>query len=270
MEENFKYPWQSLRLKTKMKRNEISEYNLTNMINLVNTDKKLRTIVNGMTKKEKIEFIRKYDNLYIDKWIKSNCKDLNMYQERDFLYSLICSYLYHSRGAVLNAYSWMVEKLPNYKNLTYFDDYNGCGFTTIDLLLEGLNVSFYNGCQYQLDYLDKLCKLLKIDKPYLDIDRKKKYDVLISFGVIEHYEEPIPYLETITKMIKKGGYLVETSGFSPKQIWAGHYREYLFEGEYKTPRSMSRVVGKYKKEHYDYVFRFFNGHPRVYKLKSGE
>jgi hypothetical protein len=214
------------------------------------------------------EIFRKDSDFLNEQWKKSEYTDFSVYQGKNYLSELFLCYKHVSKSSVCNAIKYLKENVPNWKELSYFEDYNGLGLTTSHLLEEGLNVNYFNDVKEQSDSFKRTAEKLGYDISQCknDLDKSGKYDVVFTMENIEHFKEPLEYMKTMTSMCKgPGSYLVYSSGFSLNDIYCGHFPTYNIDGKECSIRAASLRIGKYLKEqNFQIVFQGFNGKPRIY------
>jgi len=215
--------------------------------------------------KEIMDFCQLKSSKLNDIWFNSNKTDYSVYEHNDYIYDMFICYGFYSSAAIRYMIKYFKENISNWKDLTYFDDYNGIGLTTLHLLNEELKSYYFNDNKIQLNTFKKLCESYKFDIPILDKNKKNIYDVYISLEIIEHYKEPLKYLKEATNRIKDNGYLIYTTTFNP--LFLGHHHEYIIDGKIYLPKKTNRIVNSYLRENFELLFRGFNGLPKIYKKK---
>jgi hypothetical protein len=206
-----------------------------------------------------------------DRWIKSGYTDYSMYQDPKYFTNIYLCWHFVSKGSLSGLKKFFNANEPNWKtDLTFFDDYNGLGLTTLSLLEAGLdskNLSFFNDNPDQVKFFKTLCE--KASQPFPNLgERDSHYDVYMSLEIIEHYEKPLDYLAGV--LDTKPKYIVITSNFSPKEgrVYPGHFPEYYNgKGEKVAPRKISREKTAMLKQDYTMVYHGFNAKPTIWKRK---
>lgn len=237
----------------------MNKYNLKRIISIVLNDEKYLS----MTYDEILKKLRDTSNLLLEKW--RDTKNLELYQDPRYIQDLIQGYRLVSQHSSKNTVRFFEQNVSNYRDLTYFDDYNGIGLTTLDFIKYKLDINFFNDNLNQIEAMNKYMKQLNIPIPYLDKKRERKYDVVCSFEIAEHMKKPVEYIEMIMEMSKK--WLSLSTGFS-YTVWFGHYDSYLFNGKEVSIRKASVEVRKKIMEEFVLVKKFWNGRPSIYKRKE--
>jgi hypothetical protein len=221
--------------------------------------------------KDALEKYDKWDRELGDRWINSGFTDFSMYQDPKYFTNLYLCWHYVSKGSLAGLKKFMEQNEPSWKNsLTFFDDYNGLGITTLSLLEAGVNpnnVFYFNDNPDQVNLFKSFCAKAGVQPPQLGA-RDKHYDVYMSLEIIEHYEKPLDYLAGVLATQPK--YFVLTSNFSPKgnRIYPGHFAQYTnSKGEKVAPRKISREKTAMLKQDYEMVFHGYNGKPVIWKRK---
>jgi len=153
--------------------------------------------------------------------------------------------------------------------LTVLDVYNGNGLTTAHLMMNSFNVETFNDCMPQIEFMQTACKDLvgRKVKNYTKLP-KKKFDIVLSLEVLEHYTDPLIHVHDLVKLTAPSGYLVESSGFGSKEDNIGHFDKYVIDGK-RVPHAAAR---KYTSDllefYYEKVFIGFGKMPRIWKLKD--
>ncbi len=83
----------------------------------------------------------------------------------------------------------------------------------------------------------------------LKFEPKMKFDVVFSFGLIEHFIDPTPYVRKMADLVKKGGYfIIEVPNFRNLQYIIHYFsRRNLFEThnlEYMDVKKIESLVNK--------------------------
>ena len=192
-------------------------------------------------------------------WIESGFSDFSLYHRPDYLYSVINCYFIDSRNSIRKALKFFKENNIDISELEVFDDYNGLGFTTLDLIESDFkNVSYFNDVDIQLEAFNKVLDFYNLEKPYLDKDKSGKYDIVFSMEIAEHNQEPDEYMDEIMKMVKPGGWLILAQTFNPK--WLGHFETYKVNGKiYKARKAGAENWRRVIANGFDLVDIGFNG-----------
>jgi hypothetical protein len=229
---------------------------MKNMYNIIFNEMKTNNEIIEVCK-EKIKYLE-------EKWKSSNRTDFSIYTHENYLYDMFICWNYFSKFSIGGMLNYFRKNILNYKDLEYFDDYNGTGMTTLPLIKEGLKTYFYNDNSNQSNTFQLLCDKLNFIRSEYDYSAKI-YDVYISLEVIEHYKEPFLYLQKIMNKTKKDSYLVYATTF--KSEYLGHFDSYIYEGNVIEPKKMNRTINNYLKENFDLLFIGFNGLPKIYRRK---
>jgi len=220
-------------------------------------------------------------------WNDGKQADYSFYDAPEYVYDLLVCYELVSKRSILGFMNYLKDKkVSKYRELSIFEDYNGVGLSTVDLLLNGFtNVSFYNSDAKQLKYFKEMCKLHGVDSATRIVKRPsgESYDVVISLETAEHFVEPIVYLEGLKQMMRKGTYFVyghcfrakPASGAAhsakdkilPDDEFPGHFSKYSYNGEQVSDAKMAKIVRAWLKENFNLVFKGFNGKPEIFKNK---
>ena len=199
-------------------------------------------------------------------WIKSGYKDFSLYHRFDYLYSVLNCYYTISANSVKNSMKYFKNNNVDISKLEAFDDYNGLGITTLDLIESGFkSVSYFNDVDIQLEAFNKILDFYNLEKPLLDKDKSGKYDVVFSMEIAEHEQNPDEYLDSICSMVKDDGYLCISITFNNKYL--GHFNEYFVNGKtFNPPRGAGAAALKRIADNgFERVCVGFNGKPFVFK-----
>lgn len=189
--------------------------------------------------------MRANTKILTDKWIESlnqNKPAWELYHSKEYVKDTILCYITLSKACITNTFKFFeVNNIP-VQNLSWFDDYNGLGFTTADILARGIkDVSFYNDVKEQQLVLEKLAKEFGYDMPKNDLERSGKYDVVCSFEVIEHYKNPDEYIDKICSMVNEDGFLAVSW---TTVMFLGHFYEYNINGKNVSGQNFGREISK--------------------------
>lgn len=220
-----------------------------------------------MSLRDIIKLLTDNNNSLLEQWVNSNRTDFSIYP--DERYNQAGLYCYHimTKRSLHECMKYIMNNLLNANELTFFDDYNGIGISTIYLMLQGLNVSFMNDNDNQIDIFKRLCDLHGVKLPFNDRDRKKKYDVVLSFEVAEHYQKPVSYINSLIDMVKPGGYLIISSSMNYPEA-PGHFLEYEIDDINYDNKKASRFFNRKIKEKMTQVHRGWNGTPLFFKKEE--
>ena len=201
-------------------------------------------------------------------WIESGHSDFSIYQRKDYLYSVINCYYIDSRHSITKSLKFFKENNIDISNFDIFDDYNGLGFTTLDLIEAGFGtVSYFNDVKHQTDAFEKILDFYDLEHPYLDKNKTGKYDVVYSLEIAEHNQEPDEYMDEIMKMVKPGGWLILGQTFNPR--WLGHFETYTVNGKtYKARKAGAENWRRVIANGFDLVDIGFNTKPFFFKKRE--
>ena len=222
--------------------------------------------------KEIDDIIKPDSEVCLKQWVDSNCTDYSVYSRPEYLSDLYTVFRVSSSGSIHGMFKYFKDKNVDVTKLSIFDDYNGFGFTTLVMLKNGMtDVNYFNDVKQQSDTFKVLCKAWEFPNIEPTVDRTKlgMYDIYCTFEVIEHFTEPLKYIEEVDKHIKPGGHLVYTAGFSGcTNMYIGHLREYIVNNEILSPNRASHKVMDFIKEYYQKVYTGFNGCPVIFKKNN--
>jgi hypothetical protein len=211
---------------------------------------------------------------------RSGNPNWSIYDTEGYVDDCILCYLYPSQMSVYGTLKYLREIYPDtWKDLAILDDYNGIGLTTLHLLDNCNNVSFFNDVPKQIEGFQTLCEYFGHNMPKNDISRNKKdipqiqYDVVFSLQVVEHYQNPIEdYLKSLVNTVKEGGLLVYMYDFQnngDKRI--GHFdnHHYFHNGESKTRIQINRLCKEFLNDNgFEFIEKFrniFNHNPQIWR-----
>ncbi len=208
-------------------------------------------------------------------WSQSNCTDFTAYSNPDYQWDLVDCFLAVSESSTQHVLRYLQKNGYNWQSLSYFDDWNGNGLTTIDLLAAGCqDISFFNDVSFQAQSLIDMAKDENFVSPKHVTTRQQllenQYDVVLSLQCVEHFERPLDYVDELMKIVKVGGLLcLSVDGFSwtPNQS-IGHFWTY-FDKDNKphTGRQIRPIVKKYLKDNgFELIPKAcWNANPHVFK-----
>lgn len=208
-----------------------------------------------------IEMLRFLSSKLMTKWKDSGFKDYSIYSSRAYGCESLLGYWFCTKNSVGNTAKFLADK----KYDTLIDDYNGVGITTAFLKFKGVNVThFFNTEERQYETCKRLFSYLNYEMPQRVEKRDAKYDAFLSFEIAEHYEEPMKYFEEVVEATNK--YLFLSTGF--KNVYTGHFENYILNGEQVTRRKVSRACNMFIKENFDLVKLCYNAKPRIYQRRD--
>lgn len=223
-------------------------------------------------------------------WVTSATSDFSVYNDPEYVYEGIHCYE-KSKSCVAGAVRFFGKEAPgNVVNghmidvkttegiwysgkplveLEILDVYNGVGLTTAQLALSGcLFVESFNDCEAQVQFMHATTKHLGVPRILNHTTMpKKKYDVVMSFEVLEHYPRPLEHVRLLLELTKPGGYVAESSGFNGSSENIGHFDVYDIDGKEVGYRQARRLVTAEFKKHFERVHRGFNSMPVIWKRK---
>lgn len=219
-----------------------------------------------MSNQQVITILKKNDDDLIEQWVNSNRTDFGIYDDKRYQQAGLYCYDQMTKRSIHETMKFVHNNMPNAKELTFFDDWNGIGISTLFFMKQGLKCEFMNNCQVQIDIFERLCQANGYELPHNDINRQKKYDVFMSFEIAEHYKNPEEYLELVLAQTKPGSIFVISHSMNFPAA-PGHFLEYTIGGIDYPNKQASREFNKKIKEHFDQVHRGWNGTPLFFKRK---
>lgn len=249
----------------------MQNHQIKNIISqLLNDEKVLKMSLDNIEKYTEDSEQRLY---LLKKWNDSNFKDYSIYHDEKYQWECVNCFLAISKSSVNKiARFFKNSNIENWENLSFFDDYNGNGLTTIYLQEKyGIkNISFYNNVDFQVDSINNICEKYNFKKPKRDFTRKNKYDVYIGLESVEHFKNPFDYLDEVMQMINKNGYLIMTfNGLSwTPDICPGHFWEYENKnGDLVSGKVVRKQLYKHLKENgFELIKRAcWNQNPQIFK-----
>lgn len=210
---------------------------------------------------------------------RTDTPDWSVYDTEGYVDDCILCYLYPSEMSIYGTLKYLKEIYPDtWRDLTMLDDYNGIGLTTLYLLENCNNVSFFNDVPKQIEGFQTLCEFFGHNIPKNDLSRiqnknleQVQYDVVFSLQVVEHYQNPVEdYLQNLINTVKVGGYLVYMHGFTNGgDDRIGHFDNglYFYEGQPKTRIQINRICKAFLDANgFEYVDKnFYNHNPQLWK-----
>jgi 2-polyprenyl-3-methyl-5-hydroxy-6-metoxy-1,4-benzoquinol methylase len=151
--------------------------------------------------------------------------------------------------------------------MSVLDIYNGNGLTTVHMARNGFNVESFNDCPEQVRYMQEAAKFYGLPNVVNHIKiPTTQYDIVVSLEVLEHYTDPLIHVADLLKLVKPGGFLVESSGFNGAADNIGHFEDYVIEGHGKVSfREARRITTRAIQTHFTKVFDGFNRMPKIWK-----
>jgi len=205
-------------------------------------------------------------------WAQSNCTDFSVYSHPDYQWDLADCYLQVSENSIGHVLRYLQKNGYNWQELSYFDDWNGNGLTTLDLIAAGCqDVSFYNNVPFQAQSLLSTCQTEGFTTPKQDTTRQNQYDVVLSLQCVEHMIAPLDYVREIMQMTKVGGLLcMSVDGFSwTPNMSIGHFWKYETGVKFQTVngKTMRKIVKDYLKNNGFDIIKgaCWNANPNVFK-----
>lgn len=89
------------------------------------------------------------------------------------------------------------------------------------------------------------------------------YDCFLAFEVAEHFVKPEVYVKFILHVLRKGGYLIETTSFSQESH--GHFAKYKFDGSFIDRRSATRYYRNLLRENFEQIKHGWNSRPVMWR-----
>ena len=221
----------------------------------------------NMTKAALEKELRPVSTKLIEKWnARKDDNDCSIYFGKGyFVETILCWTM-----LTLNSYNGMKRFMKANKesldSMTIFDDYNGCGITTIKMVQDGYkSVKYFNDTDYQVAAMNEYCDSINMKMPKHAECGKGRYDIVCSFEVLEHCKNPMPRVKQYIKMANK--YLIISTGFG-NHSWAGHFETYSIKGVERTARDTKKAILSLIDKEFDLVHRGFNEKPMIYKRRQ--
>ncbi len=208
-------------------------------------------------------------------WAQSNCTDFTAYSNPDYQWDLVDCFLAVSESSTQHVLHYLQKNGYAWESLSYFDDWNGNGLTSMDLLAAGCqDVSFFNDVAFQAQSLIQMAQNEKFVTPKHVQTRSEllenQYDVVLSLQCVEHFERPLDYIDELMKIVKSDGLLclsVDGFGWTPNES-IGHFWTYYDKNNLPyTGKEMRKIVKKYLKENGFEMIKgaCWNANPNVFK-----
>ncbi len=201
-----------------------------------------------------------------------------VYDHPEYNYEAIHCYE-KSKAAVRESIQYFLKNVEGKHTKTLFDGdaskisvldlYNGNGLTTVQFNLNNINAESFNTCDHQVEYMQAAAQDLLGHKLVNHKELpKKKYDVVATLEVFEHYSEPLKHLEQLISLMKPGGYLIESSGFNGSSENIGHFDSYWLWDWKMSFMKARQLTSKVMNHYFDKVHVGFNCCPRIWRLKE--
>ena len=98
--------------------------------------------------------------------------------------------------------------------------------------------------------------------------------MLVGIEIVEHFQEPMPYLRPLLNKVKKGGLFAHSSYWESemKMPTLGHFRTYNFDGDIRRVDKNRHIYNGFRKamanENWDFLnWDPFQHKPRFYRKK---
>jgi len=221
----------------------------------------------GKTNAELLEFCQEHSDRLRARWNDSGQTDFGIYQDPSYIFESMVSFYQVSKLCLAQFKTYLRQQNIDPKGKTYFELYNGIGINALTLTELGFDVVIHNDAAGQVESMLKLFKYYKLKAPKIvDSDwRKKQYDYVAAFEVLEHFKDPIEIARDLLKSVKPGGCLVESTGFKISE-YPGHFHTYIINGQEIGGRQAATKVSKlYKQEGFEKIFDGYNRKPRIWQ-----
>lgn len=227
----------------------------------------------SMQIKDILEDIRKMDNAVLKRWVDSNHTDFGIYKDPNYRCELFYAYMFVSGASMAGTIKFIksIMSLEEFSKLTVFEHYPGLGLSLLKLYPYTKNLFFSaDNADDQTDYMKKYFDFYNRDFSVVKEDGcpDMQHDLVISLEIAEHEIYPFRYANKICKKVKKGGYLIFSTGFA--NMYPGHFKEYYdLYGNLINSRTTGRNLNKYIKSlGFELVFKGFNQKPRIFQKKK--
>ena len=222
----------------------------------------------------------------VDKWYETRDPDW-LYSHPDYFWEgLACSF---ETSAPFVATNLVKEfKYPRYDRhdpidplsleWNIFDWGAGVGLTTLIFAK-----SYPNSTVYYNEINEKQITLFKwlLKKSGLsnvkiihDLEDLPELDMLVGIEIVEHFQEPMPFLRPLLNKVKKGGLFAHSSYWESemKMPTLGHFRTYNFDGDIRRVDKNRHIYNGFRKamarEGWDFLdWDPFQHKPRFYRKK---
>ena len=217
------------------------------------------------TKRELLDICYTEQARLKQQWLTSNRKDFKVYDDPGYLLDCILSYSCVSQRCLINGERFFrAHNIPKGKAL---DIFNGIGLSTLHANLVGFDCEALSASDGQADLCQQLSKQVLGRPTVIHRDLKSlkpaSFDVLFSFEVLEHFQDPVQHLNEVLPLLKPGGHFVESTGFkSPDHI--GHFERYTVGNEQVLGRQASTAVRKRLEQEATKVMIGFDKKPRIW------
>lgn len=227
------------------------------------------------TNKEAMAFIRPMSDALRTRWNDSGQTDFTIYQDPMYVAEGFISFYEVSHECHKVIGKWAQDGMAGLGDFepfdpstkTFFDLYNGIGLGTMHLVAMGFDVTIHNDNPEQVATMAKLFNHygLKMPKVIGEEWREKKFDIVSSFEVAEHFKNPVQITRDLARCIKSGGMYFESTGFAVG-TYPGHFLEYHIDGKTVDGRRASKAVVKaLQEEGLTKLYTGFSCKPRVWR-----
>lgn len=168
--------------------------------------------------------------------------NFSLYHHQDYVYDTMLWYILLSKNCITNTFKFFEINNIDTSNKSWFDDYNGLGLTTIDILSQGnKDVSYFNDCIPQTEAMFRVLNQLNLEEVKCDFNRSKKYDIVCSFEVIEHNSCPDSYIDKMCSMVNEDGFLSVSWSTT---MFLGHFYEYTINNKVVSGQNFGKEIIK--------------------------
>lgn len=195
--------------------------------------------------------------------------DMSLYDDPRYLRELFVSYLFASRESIRVTCRWWEVTNEPWRDFTVFEDFNGVGLTTLDLMSRGLKSITVRGAN---DTQWDACNSILGREGYLanrvkEIPVGHKFDAVFSLEIIEHFRDFDEYMHSITDLVKPGGYLILAKCFSKSAMYTGHFNDYRDGDRVLTiSQSIKKLNHHLSHSGFELLHRGYNSKPLIYRL----
>lgn len=201
----------------------------------------------------------------LKQWLDSGRTDFSVYDTEDYTWDCVLSYFCVSNRCLTNGERFFrYFDIPKGKAL---DVFNGIGLSTIHANLAGFKCDAVSANAMQQDFAQHsakriLGKQLRIFSSLQDI-RSASYDVVMSFEVLEHFKDPTEHVAELLRILKPGGYLIESTGFQHADH-IGHFDTYTINGKQFSNREAATQTRKALEQHCTKLMVGYDKKPRIW------